>query len=239
MPYLSIIIPGYNEEKRLPETLKKVEGFVRSQKYKTEVIVVDDGSTDATVSIARNFSKQFPELRVIENSQNKGKGMVVRQGMLAATGEYRLFMDADSSSPVTSVETLLKNVSEYDVVIGSRYIELGSIKVKQPLTRRIISRGSNWLIQRTILPGIKDTQCGFKLFSAVAAEKIFKRQSMTGWSFDFEILTIARELGYSIKEVAVPWSDSKNSNLRAFKATTHSLKDLLKIFLKVKSHRYR
>lgn len=230
LPYLSIIIPTYNEAERLPETLVALKKFILAQKYEIEVVVVDDGSSDATVTFVKSQLADFPQMRLIANAQNQGKGRVVRDGMLAAKGEYRLFMDADNSTPPSQIPKLLKWVPEYEVVIGSRYLDANSIKVKQDWKRRVLSRLSNWLIQQLVLPGIVDTQCGFKLFSAAASKRIFPRQSMSGWSFDFELLTITRQLKYDIKEVPVDWYDAKRSQLRAFRAYPQALRDLLIIW---------
>ncbi|MBU6389259.1 glycosyltransferase family 2 protein [Patescibacteria group bacterium] len=238
IPYLSVIIPAYNEAERLPETLVLLKDFLERQEYPSEVIVVDDGSKDRTVELAKEIQNRFPELRIIENAQNRGKGAVVRQGILAARGRYRLFMDADNSTPATEIPHLLKEVPKYEVVIGSRYLHKDSIKIKQSWKRRVLSRAGNFLIQLLALPGIKDTQCGFKLFSSEAAGRIFSRQTMTGWSFDFELLAIAKQLGYVIKEVPVDWFDAKQSTLRASRAYSSSLRDLLILRSRLRQHFY-
>lgn len=239
MPFLSIIIPAYNEAARLPETLALVRDYVERQSFETEVLVIDDGSTDDTVEKVQEIAHRFPQLRLITNEKNKGKGGVVRQGMLEAVGEQRLFMDADHSTAITEFDKFLPFIGKFDVIIGSRYLEKSSIKVKQPLKRRVVSRMGNWLIQRTLLPGIVDTRCGFKLFSAKAAQDVFKHQSMNGWAFDDEILTIAREHGFSIKEVPVDWYDAKDSKLRAAHAAARSFQDLKAIKRKVKAGVYK
>lgn len=239
MPYLSIVIPAYNEEERLPETLALVRDYLEERGLDAEVIVVDDGSNDATVAKVQAMQKRFPLLKLIENEVNKGKGGVVQQGMLAARGQYRLFMDADYSTPVTELDKFLPLVERFDIIIGSRYLERDSIKVKQPLKRRIVSRTGNWIIQRSVLPGIVDTQCGFKLFSAEAAEAVFAQQTMFGWAFDVELLTIARQLGLSIKEVPVDWYDAKESKLRAAHAAWKSFGELKIIKRNVRKKQYR
>jgi glycosyltransferase involved in cell wall biosynthesis len=236
--YLSIIIPAFNEEKRLPETLALVRDWVERQKFSVEVLVVDDGSTDGTVAVVEEIMQRFPELRVITNQANKGKGGVVAQGMLAAHGEWRLFMDADASTPIAEVHKLLNHTGAFEVIIGSRYLHPDSIKVKQPFKRRVVSRLWNVVIQTSLLPGIRDTQCGFKLFSAAAAQAIFAKQKVDGWLFDVEILTIARHLSYAIKEVPVDWYDSRDSKLRAMKAGMRALKDLTGIKKRLKGGSY-
>jgi len=241
--YLSVIIPAYNEEKRLPETLKKVRDFLNQQKYTYEVVVVNDGSKDQTASVTSDWIKSQGDdhFRLIDNKINQGKGAVVKQGMLAAKGEWRLFMDADGSTDIKEIEKLFnfaisKQVNPhgvipgetrdpgldsrfrgndkgscYEVIIGSRYLDKRSIKIKQPLSRRIVSRLGN-IIVRVVL-GIKsvDTQCGFKLLSGKASRDIFPKQTIDRWGFDVEILAIAIKLGYKIKEVPVDWYDAEGS----------------------------
>jgi len=238
-PYLSIVIPAYNEADRLPETLALVRDWVEKQMFTTEVLVVNDGSADNTAEVAEEITHRFPQLVLINNEKNKGKGGAVKQGMLAAQGEYRLFMDADYSTPITELEKLLPFIKDFEVVIGSRYLDPESIKIKQPFKRRVISRLGNRLIQYSVLPGVVDTQCGFKLFSAKATEAIFPRQVMKGWAFDVEILTIANELGYAIKEVPVDWYDARQSKLRALRSSKEFYRDLRKIARHVKEKTYR
>lgn len=237
--YLSIIIPAYNEEKRLPGTLEKILEYLNHSDYlsgkEVEILVVDDGSKDKTVSVVEDFAKKDGRVKVIANQPNSGKGSVVRKGMLEAKGMWRLMTDADNSTPIDQVEKLLK-VAEQEklsVVIGSRYLRKDSIKIKQPWKRRVLSRASNLLIQALLLPGVKDTQCGFKLFSAEAVEKIFPYQSVNGWSFDVEILAIGRKLGYKEREVPVDWHDSSDSRLRAVSAVMKSFSDLMVIYRKM------
>jgi len=247
-PFISVVIPAYNEARRLPKTLNLIEQYVIAHRsdYLMEVLVVDDGSTDGTATLAEAMQVKFPELKVVANAVNKGKGAVVRQGMLLAAGEWKLFTDADSSTPITELTKLLPFTSRnpetgvplFSVIVGSRHLNKKSIKVKQPLKRRILSRLGNKLIQSVTLPGVVDTQCGFKLFSAEAAGRIFPKQSVNGWLFDVEILTIAHTLGYKIKEVAVDWYDDEKSKLRAARAAWNSLKDLRTIRQKAKRGDY-
>lgn len=239
MPHLSIIIPAYNESERLPDTLALVRDWVEKQSFETEVLVVDDGSKDTTVDVVEEIIHRFPGLKLLKNEQNKGKGGVVKQGMLAAKGDWRLFMDADHSTPITEADKLLSQTKEFEVVIGSRYLHPESIKIKQPWKRRVISRLGNQLIQMLVLPGVVDTQCGFKLFSAAATEAIFPKQVMNGWAFDIEILTIAKELGYALKEVPVDWYDAHDSKLRALSSVRQSYRDLWIIYRRVKAKSYR
>jgi dolichyl-phosphate beta-glucosyltransferase len=239
MPFLSVVIPAYNEAERLPETLALVRDYVEQQDFETEVLVVDDGSTDSTVERVEEMMHRFPQLKLIKNEKNKGKGGVVRQGMLAAAGEYRLFMDADHSTAITEFDKFRPLLGKFDVIIGSRYLEKGSIKVKQPLKRRIISRMGNLLIQSLLLPGIVDTRCGFKCFTAKSAEEVFQYETVNGWAFDDEVLTITRERGFSIKEVPVDWYDAKESKLRAAHAAAKSYQDLKVINRRRKQGAYK
>lgn len=238
IPRLSIIIPAYNEAKRIPETLALLRDWVERQDFAVEVLVVDDGSTDATSAVVEKIMERFPALSLVKNAQNKGKGGVVAQGMLKAKGKYRLFMDADASTPIDEANKLLAHCQNFEVIIGSRYLNPDSIKVRQPLKRRIISRLWNIVIQTTLLQGIRDTQCGFKLFSAKAAQDIFAKQQVNGWLFDVEALTIARHLGYAIKEVPVNWYDARDSKLRAVRAGVGALRDLSRIRSQLKNGNY-
>ena len=238
MTFLSIIIPAFNERERLPKTLEQLKNFLPSQGYTYEILVVDDGSSDNTVQYVEQYASHLPGLKVITNDHNKGKGGVVCQGMLEAVGKWRLFMDADSSTPIAELPKLLAQAAQYEVIIGSRFLEANSIKTKRSFKRRFISLACNVLVQNLLLPGIRDTQCGFKLFSASAAKQIFPRQTLTGWLFDAEILTIARVQEYAIKEVAVDWYEADNSNLRAAVAVSRSLRDLYTIRRNLKNGIY-
>lgn len=263
--HLSVVIPAYNEEKRLPETLKKVEGYLSRQDYDWEVLIVNDGSKDKTARVVLALIGDIPSgsFRLIDNKENKGKGGVVKQGMLEAKGDWRLFMDADNSTDIAEIEKLwpyalglgtsrslsgshsspvsnspsairdaptsLGDIpSAYEVIIGSRYLKADSIKVKQPLMRRIVSRMGNWLTRILLGINMVDTQCGFKLVSAKAAVEIFPKQTIMRWGFDMEILAITRRRGYQIKEVAVDWYDDDRSTVKK-SAAVKTLKELLLI----------
>ncbi len=232
--YLSVIVPAYNEAHRLPKTLEKIYDYLKKQTYPWEIVVVDDGSTDETVSKTELLAKKIPNLRVIANKVNHGKGAVVKQAMLGARGDWRIFTDADNSTPLDQIEKLWKFKNEFEVIIGSRHLEKGSIKTPPPWYREVISFLSNLLIQIMAVPGIKDTQCGFKLFSKNATEKIFPLQTIDRWSFDVEILAIARKLKIPIKEVAVDWYNSPESKVRAIRALARSLVELVKIWWRMK-----
>lgn len=237
--YLSIIIPAYNEEKRIKGTLESIAEYLRKIDKKVEVFVVDDGSRDNTAEICLSMTNQIPNLSVIKNTQNKGKGQSVKQGMRIATGEYRLFMDADNATPIDEIEKLLPYADEYPIVIGSRYLSESHIIVKQPWYRIVISRIGHFIIDLLLVRGIKDTQCGFKLFTKEAAEQIFPKQTIKRWGFDMEILAIAQKiLKLKIKEVPVTWYNSSDSRFRPIRDAVRTLRELIKIKLNLISGKY-
>jgi len=236
--FLSVVIPAYNEEKRLPATLSKVRDYLSRQKYEWEVLIVNDGSKDNTSAVVSDLIKDWDRFKLIDNQQNQGKGGVVKQGMLEAKGEWRLFMDADNSTDVSEVEKLWPFKENFEIIIGSRYLDKDSIKVKQPLMRRMVSRFGNWLIRILLGINMADTQCGFKLFSAKAAGDIFPKQTIMRWGFDMEVLAIARKKGYEIKEVAVDWYDAKDSTVKK-SAALKTLKELFIIKWNLMRGKYR
>ena len=213
---LSVIIPAYNEEKRLPTTLRAVDEYLRAKKYNYEILVVSDGSQDKTVDVVHELTKEIPHLRLIENPKNHGKGYVVRQGMLEAEGEYRLFMDADNATSIDHMEKVWPQVEAgYDVVICSRDIEGSVLAVPQTWLRRRLGDVFNLIVQAfSGLWGMWDTQCGFKVFSAKAAEDIFHVALVDRWAFDVELLVIAKIRGYEIKEIPTTWVNSADSKVR-------------------------
>ena len=214
-PYLSVIIPVYNESKRVPMTLIDVDRILKDMDFDYEIVVVDDGSTDNTVSVVRKFSEVIPHLRVIENNENHGKGYVVRQGMLQAKGEIRLFMDADNS---TTVDQFLSMKNYFDkgasIVIGSRALKESELQPPQPWHKQIAGKMGNLFIQVVALPGIWDTQCGFKAFERRAAMDIFERAESNRWAFDVEALLLAKKLGYDIERIPVYWINDVNSHVK-------------------------
>jgi dolichyl-phosphate beta-glucosyltransferase len=227
-PYLSIVIPAYNEANRLPQTLTKVLSFLEEQSYKSEVIVVENGSEDDTLEVARAFEKKSPKLRVLHENK-RGKGNAVRSGMLIARGEYKFMADADLSMPIEEIHRFLPPVlSDYDVAIGSREAE-GAVRYDEPAYRHAGGRLINLSIRLLALPGLQDTQCGFKCFRNPAAEDLFRNQTMTGWSFDIELLYIARLRGYRIIEVPIPWYFTPESKVQPVKDALRMIRDLLKI----------
>ena len=214
--YLSVIIPAYNEEKRLSKTLFDIDNYLKAQSYDYEIIVVSDGSKDRTAGLVREMQSKIPNLKLIDNKQNHGKGFVVRQGMTEAKGEYRLFTDADNSTSIDQTEKMLPYFKQgFDIVIGSRDIKGAVLAEPQPLIRRFIGNVFNLMVQVLVgLWGIWDTQCGFKALSAKASQDILKKCRIDRWAFDPEILIIAKKSGYKIKEVPVVWVNDPDSKVK-------------------------
>lgn len=228
--HLSVIIPAYNEDRRLPGTLASVYRYLQQSAISFEIIVVDDGSYDNTAAFVQDFASQYPGVRLVSYSPNRGKGHAVRTGMLAATGDYMLMNDADGSSPIEEVQRLLSSAEEgYDVVFGSRAKADDSAVVKARLHRKYIGNAFNLIVQKLILPGIKDTQCGFKLFSQAAAHDIFSVSKQNGYAFDVEVLYIARLRGYKMHEVAINWANVEGSKVNVFLDSPRMLLEVLRI----------
>jgi dolichyl-phosphate beta-glucosyltransferase len=218
-PYLSVVIPAYNESKRLPLTLIDVDKYLSQAGFAYEIVVVDDGSRDDTVSVVRRLIKVIPHLRLVGYDHNEGKGYAVRFGMLEARGQYRLFMDSDNSTSVDQFSRMVPLIEEgCEVVIGSRDVRGAVMEPPQSLLKRLLGNMGNLFIQLMVLPGIWDTQCGFKCFSERAAEKVFPLQRIRRWGFDVEVLVLAKRLGYRVKEVPVHWVNDTASKvgLRAY-----------------------
>ncbi len=228
-PFLSVIIPAHNEASSLPLTLIDIDKHLDEQEYSYEIVVVNDGSTDHTAEIVRRFLPLIANLRLIDNEENKGKGAVVRQGMLEAKGLWRLFMDADNSTSIVEFNKMIPYFkSGYDVVIGSRGVK-GSRKMPpQPFYKDISGRLGNLVIQLFLLPGIWDSQCGFKCFSEDAAKRIFSLIKIERWGFDAESLVLAKTLGYKIKELPVFWMNDIRTRVK-FKDYLHVLFETVKV----------
>jgi glycosyltransferase involved in cell wall biosynthesis len=227
-PYLSIVIPAYNEENRLPGTLEQVFAFTQAQSYITEVIVVENGSYDRTLEIAWEFVEKFPDLRVIQETA-RGKGLAVKTGMLAARGDYRFMCDADLSMPIEEVNQFLPPATNnFDIIIASREAP-GAIRYEEPAYRHWGGRGVNLVIRLFAIPGIRDTQCGFKMFRGPIAEDLFTFQTLTNWSFDIELLIIARRRGYRIMELPISWFFNPETKLSPFKDAVRMMWDIMKI----------
>lgn len=208
---LSVVIPAYNEEKRLPGTLAAILLFLRARGRAFEIVVVDDGSTDQTVAIAEQAG---PEVRVLKNPGNRGKGYSVRNGMLSAQGEWRLMCDADLSTPIEELSALEEALQGgAQIAIASRAVQGAQLEKRQSIMRESSGRFFNLLVRWLHLRGIKDTQCGFKLFTAGAAEAAFRESRLDGFAFDVEALVLARRKGFAIKEVPVRWRNDEQSRV--------------------------
>lgn len=228
---LSIVIPAFNEEQRLPKTLESIQGYLKSRSLRVEVLVVDDGSTDNTAKIVELSRKCFPELRLISNARNHGKGFSVRQGMLEALGKIALFTDADLSAPIEEADKLLAVLREgtYDGAIGSRAVDRRLIEIRQSVFREragiFFNRIVRWL---TGLP-YQDTQCGFKAFHREKTRVIFEQQRTEGFGFDPEILFLAQLEGLHIAEVPVRWAHNPATKVNMFRDSLRMILDLFAI----------
>ncbi len=228
-PFLSIIIPAYNEEFRLPDTLSQVESFLEEQIYSSEVWIVDNNSTDRTSEIIQEYSSRNTNFQGLFEKE-PGKGAAVRCGMLKAQGDFLFMCDADLSMPIKELNNFLPPQLEgFDIAIASREAP-GAVRYDEPQFRHLGGRLMNGLIQLFALPGINDTQCGFKCFSATTAKDLFQHQTLSGWSFDIELLYIARQRGFTIKEIPIPWIYHQESKVNPFR-------DALKILLDIKTIR--
>lgn len=226
-PFFSVVIPAHNEENRLPGTLDQIFRFLAGQSFTSEVIVVENGSSDRTYEIAKEFASRYDNLSVLQSG--KGKGAAVQHGMLAARGEYRFMCDADLSMPVEEfVKFIPPRLQNFDIAIASREAK-GAVRYNEPSYRHWGGRGINLLIQTLILPGLNDTQCGFKCFRAEVAEDIFQRQTLRGWSFDIELLYIARRHAYRIVEIPIHWYHFSDSKVNALRDAMRMISDIFRI----------
>jgi len=223
--FLSIIIPAFNEEVRLPGTLEQVLSFCSAREYSSEILVVENGSSDRTLQIAKEFAGNYSNLSVFHEPQ-RGKGRAVQRGMLEARGEYRFMCDADLSMPIEQLNRFLPpGLEHFDIAIASREAP-GAVRYEEPNYRHIGGRAINTLIRTFALPGLHDTQCGFKCFREFVAEDLFKKLTMTGWSFDIELLYIARLRDYRIVEIPVPWYFNPESKVNVVRDALKMIRDI-------------
>lgn len=225
-PELSIVIPAFNEEARLPGTLEQISRYIRGSKRETEVIVVDDGSRDRTSAIAQSFAKDLQHLRVISNGENRGKGFSVRRGMLEAKGRLVLFTDADLSAPIEEADKLVAALVENDVAIGSRAMDRRLISVRQSVFREYAGMVFNVIVRAVLRLPFVDTQCGFKAFRREPCHIIFQQQRIERFGFDPELLYLARHHGLRAVEIPVRWGHSPDTKVSM-------LRDSLQMFLEV------
>ena len=234
--FLSVIVPAHNEENRLPDTLEQVFHFLQKQSFSSEVIIVENGSTDHTLDVAQKFANDHKDFRVIQSE--RGKGNAVKRGMLEARGEYRFMCDADLSMPVDEITKFIPPaLDDFDIAIASREAP-GSVRYNEPPYRHLGGRGINFLIQLLILPGLNDTQCGFKCFRGDIAQALFDRQTLAGWSFDIELLFIARRHHHRIHEVPIDWYYQAESKVSALPDAVRMIGDIFHIRLQALRGKY-
>jgi len=238
-PELSIVIPSFNEEKRLPATLQRIADYVKAAGRTSEVLVVDDGSTDRTAEVAAGFRARIENLRVISNGRNRGKGYSVRRGSLEARGEIVLFTDADLSAPIEEADKLLANLAEYDVAIGSRAVNRALIEVHESRFREFAGIVFNWIVRMILRLPFVDTQCGFKAFRREKCKIIFEQQTIERFGFDPELLYLARHHGLKIIEVAVRWAHSPATKISMWRDSVQMFLDVLVIRWNGLRGRYR
>lgn len=239
-PFLSIIIPAYNEEKRLPGTLEQVLEFLSSQSYRSEILIVENASQDNTLQVAQEFAARCHTdvlpVHVLQEHQ-RGKGAAVKKGMFASSGDYRFMCDADLSMPVSEINRFFPPaLPDVDIAIASREAP-GAVRHNEPTYRHLVGRVFNTLIRVLALPGLNDTQCGFKCFKGGVIKELFNDMTITGWSFDVEILYLAQQRGYHIHEVPIPWYYNPDSHISVAKDSTQMALDIFKIRLRGRRNR--
>lgn len=225
--YISVIIPVYNETKRL-DNLEKIFNYLEKQPYSSEVIAVNDGSTDDTLKALRAWQKKH-QFKIITYPQNQGKGYAVKKGMLSAQGEYRLFMDVDLSTPIEEIEKFQPYFKKHDVIIATRKAGGSTLLARQPKFRETLGKGFTFLSRVLLGVNVSDFTCGFKCFSQKSAEEIFSRLTINRWGFDSETLFIAKKLNYKIKEITVVWKNDPQTKVKFPEDIINSLSDLLTI----------
>lgn len=230
--HLSVVIPAFEEVAGLGAALGEVRSYLESCPFSSEVLVVVDGGTDGTLEMVRDLASAWPSLVVLDNQVNRGKGYSVQRGMLAARGRYRLFSDADLSTPISEADRLMAAIDAGgDMAIGSRTMPDSDVRVRQVWWREAMGRVFNRIVRRMAVPDVLDTQCGFKCFRHDVAERLFARQRITRFSFDVELLWIARELGYRVVEVPVTWINDPSSRVHPVSDSLRMLVDLVRLRL--------
>jgi dolichyl-phosphate beta-glucosyltransferase len=226
-PTLSVIIPAYNEERGVRGTLRLLSAYLAAREWQWEVRVVDDGSTDGTRQIVEEFSRSEPRV-VLQAEPHRGKGGAVRAGMLASRAAYRFMCDADLSMPVREIDRFMPPAFDTDVAIGSRE-GIGARRVGEPLFRHVAGRVFNSLVRFSTIRDIQDTQCGFKMFSAAAAQTIFPRVTVEGWAFDIEVLYLARLHNLRVREIPIEWHFRADSRLRMGRDSITMLREVMRV----------
>jgi glycosyltransferase involved in cell wall biosynthesis len=238
-PKLSIVIPSFNEEKRLPGTLERIASYINASDRETEVIVVDDGSTDRTIRVAESFRGKIADFRVVSNGQNRGKGYSVRHGFMESRGEIVLFTDADLSAPIEEADKLLAKMDEYNLAIGSRAVNRELIEVHESRFREFAGIIFNWIVRLILRLPFVDTQCGFKAFRREKCRIIFEQQTIERFGFDPELLYLARHHGLRIAEVAVRWAHSPATKVNMWRDSVRMFLDVVIIRWNSLRGRYR
>jgi len=233
---LSIVIPAYNEALRIGDTLDRIGDYLKSCGYSSEIIVVDDGSHDDTEKIVRKTAEKHSAIVLLQNGMNKGKGYSVKRGVLSSRGRFVLMSDADLSTPIEEIGKLFKELEEgYDIAIGSRSVSGSKVLKRQTWYRQLMGKIFNKIVQAIAVSGIRDTQCGFKLFKGDAARMVFARLRIERFAFDVEALYLAKKMGFRIREAPVVWVNSPDSKVSIFRDSLRMMRDLLKI----RFHRYK
>lgn len=228
-PKLSIIIPAYNEERRLPDTIKKITAWMQTLTFAIEILIVENGSQDRTTELAESYARHFDNIIVLHSS--KGKGAAVRKGMLHGRGEYLFICDADLSMPIAEIENFLPACAAgYDIVIGSREAP-GARRYNEPFHRHFTGRVFNAIVRLLAVPGFDDTQCGFKIFRREVARDVFMHQTISGWTFDVEVIYLALRYGYRVTEVPINWYFNPDSRISILQDTWQMFYDLMRIRL--------
>jgi dolichyl-phosphate beta-glucosyltransferase len=229
-PEISVVIPAFNEEARLGQPLREIVRYFRERNRAAEILVVDDGSRDGTSGLVLRLARQYPEIRLIRLPANAGKGYAVRTGVVNASGRLVLFADADGATPIAEIEALEAAIdSGADIAIGSRAVRSESVQVRARLYRRVMGRAFHLLVRTLAVKGIADTQCGFKLFRGPVAQDLFSRMRMNGFSFDVEVLLMARRAGYRIAEVPVNWTHQPGSRVNLVLDSLRMARDVFRI----------
>jgi len=230
---ISIVIAAFNEENRVGQSLQKIHQFLQGRKTDHEIIVVDDGSTDRTTPVVAELTQSIATLRIIRYEKNRGKGFALRTGVLASKGVLVLVSDADLSTPIEELDTLLPYLSEYQVAIGSRALALSNIVVKQPWWRQEMGKTFNRIVKLLVMDNFNDTQCGFKLFRGDVARELFRDARIDRFAYDVEILALAIRKGYKVAEVPIQWLNDPASKVNPIRDSLKMLVDLVKIRLSV------
>ena len=237
-PHLAVIVPAYDEEDRIGPTLERLNEYLSTQTYSWKVVVISDGSKDRTAAIVSEFALAHPGFQLIDSQPNHGKGFVVRKGMTEVEADWLLFSDADLAAPIEELEKLFPAVEKGGpIAIGSRPLKESNLEIRQPWYREMAGRAFNLMVQLMAVRGIKDTQCGFKLYRQDVSRDVFSRCKLDGFGFDFESLMIARDLGYEIAEVPIRWSHQEGSKVNMLRDGIRMLGELVKLRLAGKKGR--